>query len=432
MVKSTWSKVLNTIQISADYATKPAGLEWRSNTLFIVATVAIGLFTELFLYSLVVPVLPFMLQDRVGIPKEEVQSYVSGLLTAYAAASVISSPFAGIMADRLSTRQAPFLVGVAIMFVATAGLYVGNSIPVLVVARILQGISGAFVWTIGLALCLETVGPENLGKTIGSIFSFISVGPLAAPVIGGVLYDKAGFAGVFGAGFAVLAVDFIMRALVIEKKVARRYEGKSDNATHEQANGHAEGQDEESQANGEEEPLLGKKKEEQQSFKLSPYQPKIARLVPILPCLSDPRLLTALLVALIQATLLGSFDSTVPTVGQELFGFSSLEAGILFAPLGIADLILGPLWGYLVDRYGTKPVAVASYSYLVPVLVLLRLPYAGGTKQAVLFGGLLALCGVGLAGIGAPSIVEAGDVVQKYYEANPEFFGEDGYVKFQG
>ena len=166
---SAWAKLLNTLQIKSNYSIKPAGLAWRSNTFFILATIAIGLFTDLFLYGLIVPVLPFMLQDRVGIPKEQVQSYVSGLLTAYAAASVISSPFAGIMADRLSTRQAPFLVGVLIMFLATALLYAGESIPILVAARILQGISGAFVWTIGLALCLETVGPANLGKTIGSI-----------------------------------------------------------------------------------------------------------------------------------------------------------------------------------------------------------------------------------------------------------------------
>lgn len=145
MAKSLLSKVLNTLQIKVDYFEKPAGLRWRSNTFFIVATVAVGLFTELFLYSLIVPVLPFMLQDRVGIPQDEVQSYVSGLLTAYAAASVVSSPFAGIMADRLSTRQAPFLAGVAIMFLATAGLYIGDNIPILVVARILQGRTNALV-----------------------------------------------------------------------------------------------------------------------------------------------------------------------------------------------------------------------------------------------------------------------------------------------
>ena len=169
MTKSTWSKIKNTLQIARDYNEKPAGLQWRSNTFFIVATVAIGLFTDLFLYGLIVPVLPYMLQDRVGLPKDQVQSNVSGLLAAYAAASVVTSPIAGILADRLSTRQSPFLLGLTALLGATILLFLGTTIPVLAVARVLQGISAAFVWTIGLALCLETVGPENLGKTIGSV-----------------------------------------------------------------------------------------------------------------------------------------------------------------------------------------------------------------------------------------------------------------------
>ena len=67
----------------------PIGLKWRANTLFIVATVAVGLFTDLFLYGLIVPVLPFMLRQRVSVPEDKVQSYVSGLLAAYAGASVM-------------------------------------------------------------------------------------------------------------------------------------------------------------------------------------------------------------------------------------------------------------------------------------------------------------------------------------------------------
>ena len=166
---ATTKKMLNTFQFSKDYSVKPWGLRWRSNTLFIVATVGIGLFTDLFLYGLIVPVLPSILQDRVGVPQDQVQRNTSGLLAAYAAASFVTSPIAGIMADRISTRQAPFLLGLTALLFATILLFVGTTIPVLVVARVLQGISAAFVWTIGLALCLETVGPENLGKTIGSV-----------------------------------------------------------------------------------------------------------------------------------------------------------------------------------------------------------------------------------------------------------------------
>lgn len=162
-------QVKSTLQIGNDYSIEPAGLSWRSNTFFIVSTVAVGLFTDLFLYGLVVPILPYMLQDRVGLPDDQVQSNVDGLLAAYAGASVLFSPVAGYIADKTSTRQAPFLLGLVALMLATLLLFLGTNIPVLVVARLLQGISGGFVWTIGLALCLETVGPENLGKTIGSV-----------------------------------------------------------------------------------------------------------------------------------------------------------------------------------------------------------------------------------------------------------------------
>lgn len=169
MVGSLLTRTLNTLQSRNDYSERPAGFKWRSNTFFIIATVAIGLFTDLFLYALIVPVLPFMLQDRVGLPREQVQSHVSGLLAAYAAASVVFSPLAGILADRMSSRQTPFLFGLLALLAATTLLSLGETVAVLAIARILQGISGAFVWTIGLALCLETVGPQNLGKVIGSV-----------------------------------------------------------------------------------------------------------------------------------------------------------------------------------------------------------------------------------------------------------------------
>ena len=444
---SSLAKVLNTLQIPGyqNYDVEPAGLKWRSNTFFIVATVAIGLFTDLFLYGLIVPVLPFMLQDRVGVPEEQVQSLTSALLAAYAAASVVFSPVAGILADKVATRQAPFLFGLLALLASTVLLFLGTTVPVLALARILQGISAAFVWTIGLALCLETVGPENLGKTIGSIFSFIAVGNLAAPILGGVLYEKTGIVGVFALGASILAVDFIMRLLVIEKKVANKYYADdpstvSDLNTARGENDTSEdNQDTEAQAdtheNGEEMPLLGGKHPDDAYYKLKPREEysALVQWVPIIPCLTDPMLLTALLVAMIQAVLLGSFDSTIPTVAKQLFGFSSLRSGLLFIPLGVFDFILGPIFGWCVDRYGTKPVAVIAYAFLVPVLVCLRIPHEGGMDQIIIYCVLLGLCGIGLAGIGAPSIVEAGAIVQKYYEVNPDYFGEKGpYAQLYG
>lgn len=428
---------------------KPIGLEWRSSTLFIVSTVGIGLFTDLFLYGLVVPILPFILQDRIHLQPDQIQSHVSALLAAYAGASVLFSPPAGILADRLPTRQLPFLVGLTALLLATLLLFLGQSVAVLIVARVLQGISAAVVWTIGLALVLDTVGPQNLGKTIGSvcwqweiqddhdssavqIFGFISIGELAAPVLGGVVYNKSGYAGVFGLGFAILAVDFIMRILIIEKKVAARY--NADKAG-EEPNGRTSQEQEDSVEDGheetEEDPLIRKKEEE--PYKVPPHQSKAVQSFPILYCLKDPRLLTALLLAFVQATLLATFDATIPTEAQELFGFDSLQAGLIFVALILPYLILGPIAGWTVDRYGPKPAAVVGFGYLAPVLILLRLVQPGGKTQIIVYCALLAFCGLGMGIIGSPSIVEASYVVQMYDKANPDFFGANGpYAQLYG
>lgn len=416
-----------------DSSKAPFALKWRSHTLFIIATVAIGLFTDLFLYGLIVPVLPFMLQQRVDIPEDKVQSYVSGLLASYAGASVLFSIPAGWVADRTNARRTPFLTGLVALLAATIMLAVGQSVAVLVLARVLQGTSAAIVWTVGLAMILDTVGPENLGKVIGSIFSFISVGELLAPVLGGVLYDKTGYAGVFGVGAGMLGVDFIMRLLVVEKKVAARY-GLSDASTNPRDHG-SRGDSVDAEDADEETALLGRK--EQADFKVPEGQNKVVRTLPVLYCLSNPRVAVALLLSFVQASTLAMFDATIPTEASSLLGFSSLEAGLLFIALDIPYLLLGPVAGWAVDKYGTKPAAVLGFGYLVPVLVLLRLPSEGivhGQKGTlILWCGLLALNGIGMAIIGSPSIVEASDVVQKYDKANQGFFGDNGpYAQLYG
>ncbi|KAK5559343.1 hypothetical protein LTR46_002385 [Exophiala xenobiotica] len=393
------------------------------------------MFTDLFLYGLVVPVLPFMLKERVHIPDGKIQSYVSGLLAAYAGASVIFSIPVGIIADRTNALQLPFLCGLAALLAATLMLAFGKNIAMLVIARLLQGTSAAVVWTVGLAMVLDTVGPQNLGKVIGIIFSFISVGELAAPVLGGVLYRKTGYAGVFGLGSALLGLDFIMRLLVIEKKVAAKHD-KSFQVSKD-ARVRAEGDEDDNSTNpdpetpsaGSEQDLLLPNKEDKQ-YAIPDGQNGLIRMLPILYCLSDPRLLVALLLAFVQAALLATFDATIPTEAQALFGFDSLQAGLLFIALDIPYLLLGPIAGWCVDRYGTKPASVLGFGFLVPSLILLRLPPAQITPNVksniILYCGLLALNGMGLAVIGSPSIVESSDVVQRYDKANPGLFGENG------
>lgn len=116
-----------------------------------------------------------------------------------------------------------------------------------------------------------------------------------------------------------------MRLLLIEKKTAKQYNTGNTIEEHNHENNDDE---ENNHENGEGGPLI--RKEEGKGYKIPPNQPKFIMTLPILYCLKDPRLLTALLLALLQATLLSTFDATIPTEAQELYDFDSLKAGLLF------------------------------------------------------------------------------------------------------
>lgn len=414
----------------AESSSPPRGLKWRSSTLFITVVVGMGVFTDLFLYGIIVPVLPYVLKERAGLPAAQIQGTVSNLLAAYAAASVAASPIAGILADKMPHgRKLPFVLGLIMLALATVLLATGQTVTVLVLARVLQGVSGGVVWTIGLAIVVETVSQDHLGKTMGTIFSFVSVAGLFAPICGGALYARTGYKGVFGVSIGLIAIDLILRLLMVEKKVASLYTGSN-------AQDAATNNDEESD---EQTPLLPHSKTTERQYQLAKPSNRISRFLPIILLLRNPALVTAIWVTFMQAFLLGSFDATVPLVASEVFDFGSLKAGLLFLPLGGADFLLGPVFGWGVDRYGTKIFSSLGFALLVPALVLLRLcpdpsihAKLGTDRLIALYAGLLAFNGIGLSIINSPSIVEAGYIVEKYSQVNPDIFEEAPYAQLYG
>lgn len=256
----------------------------------------------------------------------------------------------------------------------------------------------------------------------------MSVSGLVAPVLGGILYDKAGYGGVFGLASGLLALDFVMRLLIVEKKTAAKYDNSLPDSTADpHSRGMSDGGDEEAQEATEDDPLIPANGDD--PYKIRHKPSPIIRAFPILYCFRNPRLSAAFFLSFVQATLLGVFDATIPTESQDTFGYTSLQAGLLFMSLDVPYLVLGPVAGWSVDRFGTKPAAVIGFAYLVPVLVLLRLPgerLGSGESSVILYWALLALNGVGMAIIGSPSFVEISQVVEKYDKANPDFFGNNG------
>ncbi|KAI9513136.1 MFS general substrate transporter [Russula earlei] len=94
---------------------------------------------------------------------------------------------------------------------------------VMAIARTLQGISAAAVWTAGLALVCDTVPEEKVGRYTGYLglaMSGLPLGQLIGPPVGGALYDRFGIRGPCLFAITIVSVDLVGRSLVIERREA--------------------------------------------------------------------------------------------------------------------------------------------------------------------------------------------------------------------
>lgn len=148
---------------------------------------------------------------------------MSVLLVCEAAMAFICCPIFGYIIDAAPTRQLPYLLGLILLGASMGILAAAHTIQLFILARILQGGATAMVAVAGLALLADSVAFDNLGQTIGYLGSAVALGFLLGPLLGGLVYDVAGYHAVFAMAFVIVGVDLVMRVSVIEKKVAERY-----------------------------------------------------------------------------------------------------------------------------------------------------------------------------------------------------------------
>ncbi|KAI9887353.1 MAG: hypothetical protein M1823_000869 [Watsoniomyces obsoletus] len=283
-------------------------------------------------------------------------------------------------------------------------LCLGTSIGVLVVGRLLQGLSAAMVWTVGLALMVDTVGKNKIGQSMGYITIALSLAVPTALILGGVVYDRAGYYAVFAMSFGLLALDILSRVVMVEKKIAKRWLPSSP--------------DEEEERRPAPIPVPERSDPSSQTSRWN-------RLPPVVSLLKSRRLLTALWCCLVEASVMAALESVLPLFVKRTFGWPSTGAGLIFLAY-LAPSILSPIAGYICDRYGARWLMSAGCIIAVPPLVLIRLVTENTMKQKVLLSALLAIMGTGFVLILVPAMAEMTYLVHAKEERRPGVFGEKG------
>lgn len=146
--------------------------------------------------------------------EDNVGREVGWLVTSYAIGLVISSPVFAVLGEMTRTRRTPLLVSLLFMAAATVLFMVSDTYALMIVARVLQGISASGIWTLGLSLVCDSVPEERLGIVLGYVMIGMSCGGAIGPVAGGVLYAELGWRApfIFALGLSESFPDFFEKA----------------------------------------------------------------------------------------------------------------------------------------------------------------------------------------------------------------------------
>lgn len=311
---------------------------------------------------------------------------------------ILSKVVFGWVGDRLPQRRALFLFGLSMLLVATIILAVGRHMAILVIGRLLQGLSAAVVWTSGLALLTDIFGQERYGEAVGYAQTSVSIGTTSAPLLGGVVYARGGYTAVSAMSAGTVAVSLALALTMIEPKAKIGWE---DTASRLPVTTNHYGT-----TASEDVSRIGRRMQsattirrtsglpdERSSLIQSKHEEKVSSNRPAYPLLlRSGRILAAMGGIFTFAFVIISFEGMIPLFVKETFHWNSTRAAMIFLSWIIPGF-LGPVAGKASDRLGPRWIAVGGLLFAVPPLICMRFVTRDTFEDKALLCGLLTLVG---------------------------------------
>jgi len=309
-----------------------------------LALIAFATFTDIVAYSVAVPVLPD-LSRRLGASPTTI-----GLLFAsFGVTLLLLSIPTGALSDRTG-RKLPLVSGLVALAAATLMFAFETGLPLLFVARLVQGAADAITWVVGFALIADLYGPHERGRVTGIVMAGASFGFMIGPSIGGWLYEMGGIK----LPFVTVAIMSLVAAAAI-------------------------------------------------AWLHIPDTHAQREHVPVGAVLSVPEVRSCA-AAVVAASATISMLEPVTALYLATLGIGPARVGLLFGVAAVATTALHPFFGRLSDRLGSKRLTIAG---LVAGALLLPL-----TGRAWSFESALPLYVVQAAGIAlviTPSLAYMGE-----------------------
>lgn len=121
---------------------------------------------------------------------------LKSVVTSYILSLAVGIPVSGWIADRYGTRR---VFGIAIAIFTFASILCGLSLsaPMMVFARLLQGIGGALMMPVGRLAIIRTFPKSELLGAMNFVIIPALIGPLLGPTVGGVIVHWVSWRAIF-------------------------------------------------------------------------------------------------------------------------------------------------------------------------------------------------------------------------------------------
>ena len=290
--------------------------------------------------SIVTVALP-VIQRELGVGLDEIQWVSSVYLLS---TCVVLLPF-GRLGDRLG-KVYVFQAGVVVFTVGSLLCGLAPTLPVLVGARIVQGVGCALAMANNMGIITEAFPAHERGRAMGMLSTFVALGMMAGPVMGGAIVSAFAWEGIFLINVPVGIISFVVGLRTLPHV-------RPDHDAGEGA---------------------------------------LSFLDSLRLCFSSATFAINFTTMLIVFVGIGASEFALPFYFQDAHGYSAAIASLLFMTLPVVNAVVGPVSGAVSDRAGCEvPTVVGLAVYVAGMLAVSVLGEASPMVQVIASVALMSL-----------------------------------------
>ena len=166
-------------------------------------------FLLFFAFYLILPILPFYLQDQFDADK----SMIGFILSCYTIAALCIRPFSGYLLDTFARRPL-YLLAYSVFMVIFAGYMIASLLSIFIVLRILHGFAFGMVTVSGNTIVIDILPSSRRGEGIGYYGLANNTAMSFGPMIGLFMHDTCSFETIFLCSLLSGTAGFVAACLV--------------------------------------------------------------------------------------------------------------------------------------------------------------------------------------------------------------------------